>query len=77
MLKKNGVFGLATIPRNLKKCEACKLGKHNKHHFHDSTSRSCRKLELIHFDLCGHMPIAYNFGNKYIMNFIDDYTNMC
>jgi hypothetical protein len=23
------------------------------------------------------MPVAYDFGNKYIMNFIDDYTGMC
>jgi transposase InsO family protein len=77
MLKKNGVSGFPTIPRNLKQCDACILGKHSKQPFHDSTSRACRKLELIHSDLCGPMPIAYAFGNKYIMTFIDDYTRMC
>jgi hypothetical protein len=55
LLKKNGVSGFPTIPRNLKQCDACILGKHRKQPFHDSTSRACRKLELIHSDLCGPM----------------------
>jgi hypothetical protein len=67
----------ATIPRNLRQCDACILGKHNIQPFHDSTSRACIKIELIHSDLCGPIPIASTFGNKYIMAFIDDYTNMC
>jgi hypothetical protein len=44
LLNKNGVSGFPTIPRNLKHCEACILGKHNKQHFHDSSPRACRKL---------------------------------
>lgn len=32
MLKKNGVSSFPTIPRKLKKCDACILGKHNKQH---------------------------------------------
>jgi hypothetical protein len=77
MLKKNGVSSLPTIPRSLKRCEACILGKHNKQLFHDSTLRACRKLELIHSDLCGPMSVAFAFGNKYIMTFISDYTKTC
>ena len=30
LLKKNGVTGLPTIPRKLKQCDACILGKHRK-----------------------------------------------
>eukprot|EP00253_Pinus_taeda_P035447 PITA_35447 len=30
LLKKNGVVGLPTIPRKLKQCDACILGKHSK-----------------------------------------------
>jgi hypothetical protein len=52
LLRKNGVSDLPTIPRKLKQCDACILGKHSKQPFHDSTSRACRKLELIHSDLC-------------------------
>jgi len=77
LLKKNGVSGLPTIPRKLKQCDACILGKHRKQYFHDSHSRAHRKLELIHSYLCGSMPIPSANGNKYIMTFIDDYTRMC
>eukprot|EP00253_Pinus_taeda_P025085 PITA_25085 len=77
LLKKNGVVGLLTIPRKLKQCDACILGKHRKQSFHDSYSRARRKLELIHSDLCGPMPVPSANGNKYIMTFIDDYTRMC
>jgi hypothetical protein len=77
LLRKNGVSSFPTIPRKLKKCDACILGKHNKQPFHDSTSRACRKLELIHSNLCGPMHVPFANGNKYIMTFIDDYTRMC
>jgi hypothetical protein len=76
VLKKNGVSSLPTIPRKLKQCDACILGKHNKQPFHDYTSRACRKLELIHSDLCGPMPIPSTNENKYIMSFVEDYIRM-
>ena len=74
MLKKNNVFGCPTILRNLRQSDAYILSKHNKQPFHGSTSRACRKLELIHY--CS-IPFASAFGNKYIMTFIDDYSRMC
>jgi hypothetical protein len=77
LLKKNGVSGFPTIPRKLKQYDACILEKHNKQPFHDVTSRECRKLELIHFDLCGPMHVPSANGNRYIMTFIDDYSWMC
>ena len=77
MLKKNVVTGLPTIPRKLKQCDACILGKHSKQPFHDSHSRAHRKLELIHSNLCVPMPISFANGNKYMMTFIDYYTRMC
>jgi len=45
--------------------------------FHDSISRSCRKLEFINSYLCGLMHVAFTFGNKYIIIFIDDDTSIC
>jgi transposase InsO family protein len=69
--------GLPTIPRKLKQCDACILRKHSKQPLQDSTSIACRKLGLIHSDLCGPMPVPSTNGNKYIMSFIDDYTRMC
>lgn len=77
LLKRNGVQGLPTIPRQLSPCDACILGKHSKQPFHDSMFRASRKLGLIHSDLCGPMSVPSANGNKYLMTFIDDYTRMC
>jgi hypothetical protein len=40
-------------------------------------SPTSRKIGLIHSDLCGLMIVPSKNGNKYLMNFIDDYTRMC
>jgi hypothetical protein len=76
-LRKNSFLGFPTIPRKLKECDAFTLVKHRKQPFHDSTSKSCRKVELIHFYLCDPMRVPSTNGNKYIITFIDDYTKMC
>ena len=39
LMRKNGISSLPTIPRKLKQCDACILGKHRKQPFHVSTSR--------------------------------------
>jgi transposase InsO family protein len=77
LMKQKGIQGLPTIPRQLSQCDACILGKHSKQPFHDSMSRASRKLDLIHSYLCGPMHVPSTNGNKYLMNFIDDYTRMC
>ena len=77
LLKKNGVSGSPTIPRKLKQCDVCIHGKYSKQPFYGFTSRACRKLGLIHLDLCGPMHVQSTNGNKYIMYFTDDYTIMC
>ena len=77
LLRNNGVYGFLTIPKQRNKCDACILGKHSKHPFQESKLRVCGKLELIYSDLCGPMPIPSTNGNKYLMNFVDDYSRMC
>jgi len=64
ILKKNGVSSFPSIPMNLKQCDEFILGKHSKNHYHDSASRACRRLELIHYDLCCPMLFSSVFGNK-------------
>ena len=76
LLRNNGVFGFPTIPKQNNKCDACILGKHSKKPFQEHKFRACRKLELIHSELCGLMPIPYANGTKYLMNFVDDYSRM-
>jgi hypothetical protein len=76
LLKNNGVSGLPTTMK-LKQCDPCILEKHRKQPFHDFTSRACGKIGLIHYDLCGPMPIPSTNGYRYIMTFNYDYTRMC
>jgi hypothetical protein len=64
----DNLSGFLTIPRNLKQCDPCILGKHNKQHFHDSTFVACRKLGLIYFDLCGPVHVPTTNENIYIYN---------
>lgn len=68
---------MLTILRKVKQCDAFIIGKHGKQTFHDYGYREHRNITLIHFYLCGLMPIISKNGNTYIMNFIDDYTRMC
>lgn len=77
LLKINGVSGFPTIPRKLKQCDACILGKHRKQPFHDFVSKAHRNIALAHFDLCGPLHVPSTNGNRYVMTFIDDYTKMC
>ena len=76
LLRNNGVYVLPTIRKQRNKCDACIIGKHSNHPFQESKFRACRKLELIHYDLCGPMSIPYTNGNKYLMTFVDDYSRM-
>ena len=61
----------------MNKCDACILGKHSKQSFQKYKFRACRKLELVHSELCGPTPIPSANGNKYLMTFVDDYYRMC
>ena len=31
-------------------------------------------LDLVHFDVCGHMSVDSISGNSYFVTFIDDYS---
>ena len=77
IMKQQGIKRLATVPRKLSPCNACILGKHHKQSFQNSKSRATRKLSLIHYDLCGPMPVSTMNGNKYTLTFIDDYSRTC
>ena len=39
--------------------------------------RSSRKLQLVHSDVCGPMPVDSLGGYKYFVTFIDDYSRCC
>lgn len=57
-----------------KPCAQCVLGKQTSLPFGKSSSRAKAKLEIIHTDLCGPMPVPSHNGAKYILTFTDDFT---
>jgi hypothetical protein len=62
---------------NLKRlgvCTGCDLGKNVKASFPSSENRSKGILDLIHFEVCGPMPIASVKGESYYATFIDDFS---
>jgi len=64
-------FSIVNIPPDCKICIAAKLPRLP---FPKVASRSSRKLEIIHTDLCGPMRTTSNGGAKYFMTMIDDYS---
>ena len=59
-------------------CEGCIAGKMKRQPFKlVGEIRSKRKLQLIHSDVCGPMPIQSIGGNAYFVTFIDDFSRCC
>lgn len=57
-------------------CKACALGKYFKKPFRNSDNRCKEVLDLIHFDVCGPMPVRSLGGLLYYVTFIDDFFHM-
>ena len=72
----NHVIGLeqATLKPPDGKCSACLRAKASRMPFGNATSRATTKLERVHSDLCGPMPVTSINGAKYVLTFIDDFT---
>ncbi|GKB76563.1 retrovirus-related pol polyprotein from transposon TNT 1-94 [Tanacetum coccineum] len=56
-------------------CSSCELGKAKRSTFKTKTVPSSKgRLNLLHMDLCGPMPIESINGKKYILVIVDDYS---
>lgn len=55
-------------------CIACVLGKQTRLKFNTSKSRTTRRLELVHSDLCGPMSEPSWGGAWYVLTFTDDFS---
>lgn len=55
-------------------CKGCVLGKNVNKPFPRSESRSKEILDLVHFDVCGPMPVKSIGGSFYYVTFIDDFS---
>ena len=59
-------------------CEKCVEGKMFRRPFKSvGEIRSTRKLQCVHSDVCGPMPVDSIGGKRYFVTFIDDYTRCC
>ena len=59
-------------------CEKCVEGKMFRRPFKSvGEIRSTRKLQRVHSDVCGPMPVDSIGGKRYFVTFIDDYTRYC
>ena len=75
------VTGIATTANDFKAagagppCEPCALGKAQRAPFKASgDSAASSKLELLHTDVCGPLPVTSLGGSKYFVTILDDYT---
>ena len=78
---KDMVTGIATTANDFKAagagppCEPCALGKAQRAPFKASgDSAASSKLELLHTDVCGPLPVTSLGGSKYFVTILDDYT---
>ena len=69
------VVGLPQISIPSQVCEECVVGKQHLSQFPQRKSwREKVAWELIHFDICGPITPCSNGGKRYLITFIDDYT---
>ena len=61
LLRKNGVFGFPTIPKEKNKCDACILGKHSELPFHESNFRAS-----VRRNICRNNYVAVQFPIIYL-----------
>lgn len=69
--------GMQIIEGEKSFCEDCIFGKQSRGPFKAkvNVNKTCRKLQLIHSDVCGPMTPTSWDGKKYIVTFIDDYSH--
>jgi hypothetical protein len=71
--QKNMVKGLPRFEEYSQVCSDCLAGKEHMDSIpRTSNWRTSRRLELIHFDICGLITPASNGNKRYLLTFIDD-----
>ena len=81
LASKSMVTGMTTTAKDFhsaaeKKCEVCIMSKHTREAFPESSTKSTRRLELIHMDVQGPFQTTSLGGMKYNATFLDDYSDL-
>ncbi len=72
LMKEGALKGLKEV--HLEWCKDCLAGKQRRTTFKTGRTTQTQKLELIHSDVCGLMPVQSLSGKRYFVTFIDDAT---
>ena len=76
--EKNTVEGFPNIKFSKKVCQSCILGKNLEHKYERvSHERTSTPLEIIHSEIAGPLPHMSMGQEKYVLNFIDDFSRYC
>lgn len=73
LIAKDMVVGVDKVEGRIVLCEACIHGKQHRFPFPLSNKKARHKLDLIHSDVCGPLPLSIG-GKRYFITFIDDNT---
>jgi transposase InsO family protein len=73
-LLKNGLATGIDFSGERKLCVPCVEGKQVRQPFKPTKHRAKNRLDLLHTDLCGPMPVESWGGARYFLTIIDDYT---
>lgn len=68
-----------SIPHSLPKCDSCILGKQTRTPVPKTRQegrRAMQKLDIVWADLMGPVNVRSRSGNHYVLDIVDDYTNM-
>jgi len=74
LVAKSMVEGVKPVGGRVELCEACIHGNIHRFPFPPSNKIACRKLELVHSDVYGPLPMSMD-GKHYFILFIDDHTH--
>lgn len=73
--QKHIVTGLPQITAPSQVCEECVVSKQHRNQFPQGKSwRAKKALELVHFNICGPIIPCSDGGKRYMITFIDDYS---
>lgn len=72
------------VETSLKKCEhahdlcdVCVRGKQTKEAYPATPYQATRRLELLHMDIVGELPVEGAEGERYFLSVLDDYSRAC
>lgn len=74
LIRCGAVEGVTTDTSEFIQCDTCLKCKASQLPYHSSSTRTTKRLELVHSDLCGPIKTPSLGGARYFLTFVDDYS---